>query len=188
MTPPVLVAPADPRARLEALRFLERNGDGTVAVLDDAIAKTSYFSRIGDLVLGARVQTISESEVTLADEKIGIVKLPYRGRAASAIEVRVPMEARIGHVPVHMAPSVTPAQVAADQAVVDEYTKSLPPQGQGRGGGGGGGGRGRNRDTTPGVANGEQGGRGRQRHLAERAAQEAAAAKARGSAGSAAGN
>jgi hypothetical protein len=191
-TPPSVRSPSDPRARLAGLRFLERNTDGTVAVIDDAIAKRSYFSKVGDLVLGAKVQTITAKEVTLADASVGVITLPYRGRGDSQIAIQHPFEARAEAVPVHIAPSVDPKKVAEDQAMIAEYQKTVihGRGGGGRGGGGGGGGGGgRNRDLASGSGSAGaevRGGRGRRRHLAQKAAkkaaEEAAAAAAKGSA------
>lgn len=177
---PARIAPALPvdaagrRARLEKLRFLETNDDGKVAVLDDELDKRSYFVRAQTEVLEAKVILVSPDRVMLEDAIAGRIELPHRGRALSPPPATPAFEVRGSAVPVHLAPSVDPVQVAADQAAVDAYIASRP---KGIGGGraskgAGGGGQGGGRDPD------QQGGPGRQNRLREQAAAERAAGSA----------
>ena len=177
---PARIAPVLPsdaagrRARLEKLRYLEANDDGKVAVLDDELDKRSYFVRAQSEVLEAKVILVSPDRVMLEDAIAGRIELPHRGRALSPRPVPPTFEVRGSAVPVVLAPSVNPAQVAADQAAVDAYIASRP-----RGIGGGrsnkgaaGGAQGGGRDPD------QQGGPGRQNRLREQAAAERAAGSA----------
>jgi hypothetical protein len=166
------------RARLEGLRYLELAESGTVAVIDDTVDKRSYFASVAGAVLSAKVTAITVDNVTLDDPLVGRIVLPHRGREHSPPAHHPQMEVRAEDVPVHYAPGVDPAKVAADQAMVEAYIASRPHGGGGGGGGGGGNGGGRGRNK--GAAGGGQGsgmdpaltgGPGRQRRLRAQAEQ-----------------